>query len=155
MKISNLPKKLCLVASPGGHFLELYLLKPFWEGKSRFWITFQSADTADLLKEEEVFWYTPVRRNPLEYLKALWWSLKVLRAQRPSLVVTTGASIGAVAVHAARLLGIKSVYIELTDGIDSLSLSGRLASPIATHHLVQWKEAEKLSAWTQYQGKVI
>ena len=32
--------KVCLVGSSGGHLTHLYMLKPFWENKDRFWVTF-------------------------------------------------------------------------------------------------------------------
>ena len=32
--------KVCLVGSSGGHLTHLYMLKPFWKDKERFWVTF-------------------------------------------------------------------------------------------------------------------
>ena len=29
--------KICLVGSSGGHLTHLYMLKPLWENKNRFW----------------------------------------------------------------------------------------------------------------------
>lgn len=29
--------KICLVGSSGGHLTHLYMLKPFWKDKDRFW----------------------------------------------------------------------------------------------------------------------
>ena len=31
--------KICLVGSSGGHLTHLYMLKPFWKDKNRFWVT--------------------------------------------------------------------------------------------------------------------
>ena len=30
--------KVCLVGSSGGHLTHLYMLKPFWKDKERFWV---------------------------------------------------------------------------------------------------------------------
>ena len=38
--------KVCLVGSSGGHLTHLYMLKPFWENKDRFWVTFDKQDGA-------------------------------------------------------------------------------------------------------------
>lgn len=152
---SQLDKKICLVCSPGGHFLELYLLKSFWGKYDRFWITFQSADTQDLLKNEKVYWCQPVSRNPLKYLKALIRSLFILRRETPDLVLTMGANIGAVFVHAAFFLRIKSVFIELTARVIDLSLSARLSRPFANHLLIQWEEMKRFLAGVEYKGKVL
>ena len=36
--------KVCLVGSSGGHLTHLYMLKPFWKSKDRFWVTFDKED---------------------------------------------------------------------------------------------------------------
>lgn len=43
MKTKNVTEKnmkVCLVGSSGGHLTHLYMLKPFWKDKNRFWVTF-------------------------------------------------------------------------------------------------------------------
>ncbi|HGY9678460.1 TPA: UDP-N-acetylglucosamine--LPS N-acetylglucosamine transferase, partial [Streptococcus pneumoniae] len=47
--------KICLVGSSGGHLTHLYLLKPFWKDKERFWVTFDKADARSVLSEEVVY----------------------------------------------------------------------------------------------------
>ena len=42
--------KVCLVGSSGGHLTHLYMLKPFWENKKRFWVTFDKEDAKSMLK---------------------------------------------------------------------------------------------------------
>ena len=44
--------KVCLVGSSGGHLTHLYMLKPFWENKERFWVTFDKEDARSVLSEE-------------------------------------------------------------------------------------------------------
>jgi len=59
---------------------------------------------------------------------------------------TGGTSCGAgVAVPffwVARLLGIPTIYIEVFDRIDTVSLSARLCRPVSTLVLVQWAEQQ-------------
>ena len=43
--------KVCFVGSSGGHLTHLYMLKPFWQDKERFWATFDKEDAID----EEIF----------------------------------------------------------------------------------------------------
>lgn len=45
--------KVCLVGSSGGHLTHLYMLKPFWENKKRFWVTFDKEDAKSMLKGEK------------------------------------------------------------------------------------------------------
>lgn len=45
MKTKNVTEKnmkVCLVGSSGGHLTHLYMLKPFWKDKNRFWVTFDT-----------------------------------------------------------------------------------------------------------------
>lgn len=42
--------KVCLVGSSGGHLTHLYMLKPFWKDKDRFWVTFDKEDARSLLQ---------------------------------------------------------------------------------------------------------
>lgn len=60
--------KVCLVGSSGGHLTHLYMLKPFWENKDRFWVTFDKEDARSLLDKEKMYpCYYPTNRS----LKAL------------------------------------------------------------------------------------
>lgn len=45
--------KVCLVGSSGGHLTHLYMLKPFWKSKDRFWVTFDKEDAKSLLEGEK------------------------------------------------------------------------------------------------------
>lgn len=149
-------KKVCLVSSQGGHFLELYDLKPFWQGHDRFWMVCEGPDTKELLKiENKIYWVKQTKRNPMSYIKSLIQFIKILKKEKPTLLVTTGANLGAVAVHAAKLLGIKSVFLELTARVENLSLAARLSRPFATHLLVQWEELAQKMKHTEFQGRVI
>ena len=56
--------KICLVGSSGGHLTHLYMLKPFWKEKERFWVTFDKEDARSILEGEKVYpCYYPTNRN--------------------------------------------------------------------------------------------
>jgi len=66
--------KVCLVGSSGGHLTHLYMLKPFWENKDRFWVTFDKEDARSLLDKEKMYpCYYPTNRS----LKALLKNTKI------------------------------------------------------------------------------
>ena len=46
--------KVCLVGSSGGHLTHLYMLKPFWQNKDRFWVTFNKEDARSKIKNEKM-----------------------------------------------------------------------------------------------------
>lgn len=154
--------RLGLVASPGGHIYELFSLKNFWQNHERFWITFDSSDTRDLLDGEIVYWLPPMPRYPyqiwrsfFQYCRALVHCLRILRRERPSVVISIGASIGAPAIHVAKLLEIKTIHIELSGRIKALSLTGKMVYPVADYFLVQWPELAAKYHRARYEGRII
>lgn len=77
MKTKNVTEKnmkVCLVGSSGGHLTHLYMLKPFWKDKNRFWVTFDKEDARSLLEGEKVYpCYFPTNRS----IKALIKNTKI------------------------------------------------------------------------------
>ena len=137
--------KLCLVCSSGGHLSQLYLLKPFFQDKERFWVTFDKEDARSLLEGEKRYsCYYPTNRS----LKALFINLKlawkVLRREKPDLIISTGAAVAVPFFYLGKILGIKTLYIEIFDRIDSPTLSGRLVYPVADRFVVQWEQMKKV-----------
>jgi len=58
--------------------------------------------------------------------------------ERPSVVVSTGAAPGYLAIRCARLMGARTLWIDSVANIEELSMSGRLASTTADLCLTQW-----------------
>ena len=82
MKTKNVTEKnmkVCLVGSSGGHLTHLYMLKPFWKDKNRFWVTFDKEDARSLLEGEKVYpCYFPTNRSIKE---------------KPDLIISCGAAV--------------------------------------------------------------
>jgi beta-1,4-N-acetylglucosaminyltransferase len=137
------PLKAMLVASSGGHLLQLHRLKPWWERLDRVWVTFDKPDSRSLLRGEDVRWaYHPTTRNAVNLVRNLGLAWRLLRRYRPDIVVSTGAGVAFPFFLLARLLRIKTVYVEVYDRIDVPTLTGRLCYPLASRFLLQW-EAQK------------
>lgn len=133
--------KLCLVCSSGGHFLELHSLKGLWEGYDCFWVTFNHSDTQLLLQDEKRYWaYCPTNRNIKNLIRNFFLAAKILRKERPGVIISTGAGIAVPFIYLGRVLGIKTIYIESLTRVRTLSLAARLIYPVTQHILVQWPE---------------
>ena len=134
-------KTLCLVASSGGHLLELVSLKAAWGTHQRFWVTFPTDDARVLLEGERVIWaYPPTNRSLKNLLKNLWLGWRVLRRERPDVVISTGAGVAVPFLWVGRVLGMRTIYIESLARIQRLSLSGRLVYPVVHRFYVQWPD---------------
>lgn len=137
--------KLCLVCSSGGHLSQLYLLKPFFQDKDRFWVTFDKEDARTLLEGENRYpCYYPTNRSLKAFLINLKIAWKVLRTEKPDLIISTGAAVAVPFFYLGKLLGIKTIYIEIFDRIDKPTLSGRLVYPVADRFVVQWEQMKKV-----------
>ncbi len=137
--------KVCLVSSSGGHLTHMYMLKPFWQDKERFWVTFDKEDARSLLKGEKMYTcYYPSNRS----LKALMINtvraFKVLKKERPDLIISCGAAVAVPFFYVGKLFGAKLIYIEVFDRIDSSTLTGRLVYPITDRFIVEWEEMKKV-----------
>ena len=148
--------KVVLVCSSGGHLTQLYRLKPWWEHHDRSWVTFDTADATSLLAGERVMWaYHPTTRNIPNALRNLRLALRMLRTERPDVVISDGAGVAVPFFMIAKLLGAATVYVEVYDRIDSRTLTGRLCSPFTDLFCVQWPEQQALYPGSQLIGRLL
>lgn len=139
--------KICLVGSSGGHLTHLYMLKPFWEDKERFWVTFDKEDARSLLKDERMYpCYFPTNRS----LKALFINTKIayklLKQEKPDIIISSGAAVAVPFFYLGKLFGAKLIYIEVFDRIDKPTMTGKMVYPISDRFIVQWEEMKKVYA---------
>lgn len=137
--------KVCLVGSSGGHLTHLYLLKPFWKDRERFWVTFDKEDARSIL-ENEIFYpcYYPTNRNLKNLIKNMILAFKILRKERPDIIVSSGAAVAVPFFYLGKIFGAKTVYIEVFDRIDAPTMTGKLVYPVTDRFIVQWEEMKKV-----------
>ena len=137
--------KICFACSSGGHLAQLYALKPFWKDKERFWVTFDKEDARSVLAGERVYPCAfPSNRSARALALNTALAFRVLKKERPDLVISTGAAVAVPFFWVGKLLGAKTVYIEIFDRIDRPTLSGKLCYPVADRFVVQWEEMRKV-----------
>ena len=137
--------KVCLVGSSGGHLTHLYMLKPFWENKERFWVTFDKEDAKSLLEKEKMYpCYYPTNRNLWNLIRNTFVAIKVLRKERPDILISSGAAVAVPFFYIAKLMGTKLIYIEVFDRIDKSTMTGKMVYPITDKFIVQWEEMKKV-----------
>ncbi|WP_283139104.1 PssD/Cps14F family polysaccharide biosynthesis glycosyltransferase [Rhizohabitans arisaemae] len=133
-----------LVCSTGGHLTQLYRLSDWWRRHERVWVTFDKADARSLLAEEDVRWaHHPTTRNIPNMLRNFRLALRLLRRERPDVIVSTGAGVAFPFFVLAKLFRIPTVYLEVYDRIDTGTLTGRLCYPITGLFLLQWPEQQR------------
>lgn len=150
------PVDILLVCSPGGHALQLSLLRPAWQGYETAWVTLRAEDTASLLENERVIYaYGPTTRNVPNLIRNLRLAWRLLRVARPRIIVTTGAGVAVPFAWIGRVLGARVVYVESFTRIDQPSLSCRLIAPVTDRIYVQWPELVRRVRDARYVGAVV
>ncbi|EHE27171.1 oligosaccharide biosynthesis Alg14 like family protein [Streptococcus pneumoniae GA13338] len=123
----------------------MYLLKPFWKDRERFWVTFDKEDARSIL-ENEIFYpcYYPTNRNLKNLIKNTILAFKILRKERPDIIVSSGAAVAVPFFYLGKIFGAKTVYIEVFDRIDAPTMTGKLVYPVTDRFIVQWEEMKKV-----------
>lgn len=144
-----------LVCSSGGHLAQLVRLQDWWEGHPRRWVSFDKPDVRSLLDGEDVvFGHHPTTRNLPNLLRNVVLAARLLRRDRPDLIVSNGAGMAVPFFWIGWLMGIPSIWIEVYDRIDSPTMTGRLVQPVASAVCVQWDRQRSLYADATVVGPV-
>ena len=121
------------------------MLKPFWQDKERFWVTFDKQDAQSLLKDEKMYsCYYPTNRNIKNLIKNTFLAWKILRKEKPDLIISSGAAVAVPFFYLGKLFGAKLIYIEVFDRIDKSTMTGKMVYPIVDKFIVQWNEQLKV-----------
>jgi UDP-N-acetylglucosamine--N-acetylmuramyl-(pentapeptide) pyrophosphoryl-undecaprenol N-acetylglucosamine transferase len=133
-----------LVTSSGGHIDLLYAVRRAYRDYRRVWVV-QPSLRADVLASEgeEVHVLPDYDRHPVRgnFLANFRQAARLVRRDRPAVVVTSGAGITVPFCLFARLMGARIVFVETMARISGPSASGRVLSRLASSVLVQWPDA--------------
>src|SRR6056297_3669898 len=131
-------RRVLAVASAGGHFNQLMLLRPGLEGHEVLTLTTLPGLAAEFGAAPSALIPDCNANTPLRALACLIAvGVRVLR-HRPHVVVTTGALPGVLALAWGRVIGARTIWIDSVANAEALSASGRLAKRIAHLTLSQW-----------------
>jgi UDP-N-acetylglucosamine:LPS N-acetylglucosamine transferase len=148
--------KALLVTSSGGHLAQVMALEPWWSGRERRWVSAPTLDARHKLVGEDVVWaYHPTTRNLPNLLRNLRLAYRQLRSYRPDVVVSTGAGVAVPFFWLARLMGARTVFIEVLDRVDSRTLTGMLCYPVTDLFLVQWEDQQRLWRNSSLVGRLL
>lgn len=143
------------MGSSGGHLCFLYQLKPFWEGKEHFWVTFDKEDSRSLLNGERMYpAYYPSNRSLKALIINTQRAREIIKKEKPDLIISAGAAPAVPFIFLGKTKGIKTIYIEPFDRVEKGSLTGRLCYGVADVFIVQWKQMKKVFPKSVYLGSI-
>ncbi len=128
------------VCSGGGHWVEMRRLLPAFDGFDMTYVCTYPEPDAALAGERYYYVRNFTRRNAPVALLVVAQMVRILRRERPDVVITTGAAPGLIALAAAKLmLRSRTIWIDSLAAAETMSLSGKLARPFADAWLTQWE----------------
>lgn len=137
---SVVPRKVLVATSAGGHWVQMRRLLPAFEGCELVFAGVAPTLDSDLEPARYYRVRNVSRSDPLGFFVILRQLGQAILTERPDVVVTTGAAPGLVALALGKLLTrSRTMWIDSIANSRRLSLSGRLAWPVADAWLTQWE----------------
>ena len=147
-------KKIGLICSPGGHFVEVLQLMEAFEDSSVFFLTYREKAT---LNREGTYYLRNFAKNPSSLIVGILKILYVLLKERPGILFSTGAEIAIPAFYIGKFLfRTRLIYLECSAQVYNRSLTGRWVYPITDLFLVQWESLiNQYGSRAKYVGGLI
>ena len=146
-------KRILAVASGGGHWEQLLLLRPAFENAQVKFVT-----TIDGLAERSGLTATIVpdcnRNTPLRSIACAARLVVAIALFRPNVVISTGALPGLIALTLARKLGATTIWIDSVANAETMSMAGLQARSHADQWLTQWPDVAEATG-AEYRGAVL
>ena len=150
-------KKVCFAASSGGHFEQLSMLKPLMDEYDSFVVTEETAYKATI-KGKKMYYLHQVNRK--EWTLPIWMmvnsikSLKMVIAERPDAIITTGVLAMIPLSLLVKFFGGKLIYIESFAKVSSPTETGKFLYRFADQFYVQWEPMKKFYPDAIYLGGI-
>ena len=139
-------KKVCFIASSGGHFEQLMMLKPLMKKYDSFIVTEKTNYSVSNLEFNTYYLHQVNRREKSFIFRMIGNSLKTLRiliSERPDAVISTGALATIPMCLFGKIFGKKIIFIESFAKVNSQTLTGKLVYKFADRFYVQWEEMKQ------------
>ncbi len=132
-------RKLLAVSSGGGHWVELLRLLPAFEGLETVFVSTEEDPGADLGPVRYHRVPNVTRKNAYAFPRVVIEVARIVRLERPDVVLSTGAAPGFIALALSKILvGSRTVWIDSIAAAEGMSMSGQLVRPFADAWLTQW-----------------
>lgn len=131
--------KVFAVASIGGHWVQLLRIAKALE--KEFDVVYMSTHEKCATMVEGRVYYSMNDFSRWDFYKMfpeLLHSIYIICKEKPSIAITTGAAPGLVCLFAAKICGIRTVWIDSIANVEHISFSGRIASKFASRIYTQW-----------------
>ncbi|WP_028273563.1 PssD/Cps14F family polysaccharide biosynthesis glycosyltransferase [Atopococcus tabaci] len=149
-------KKICFIASSGGHYEQLLMLKPLMKKYSSIIVTEKTEYNTKFL---DTTYYIPQMNRREKYwnikmIKVFFISLYILLKEKPDIVISTGVLATVPLCILAKIGRKKLIYIESFAKINSPTITGKLLYKFADRFYIQWETLQKFYPKAIYVGSI-
>ena len=143
-------RKICIVSSCGGHLTEVRALRAAFERYAHFYVLNDRVLLPPDMKDRTYF----IRHSErdLLFLVNLAEAWRILRRERPDVILSTGAGPAVPFALVGRLLSIPSVFVETFTRISRPSLTARIMYHLAARFVYQWPDLARYFPRGVYGG---
>jgi beta-1,4-N-acetylglucosaminyltransferase len=146
--------KVCIVSSCGGHLTEVRELMPAYANDPHFYVLNDHALLPDDMQNRTYF--IAHSERDWKFLLNLWEAFVILRRERPTVILSTGAGpVVPFAIVGRFLFGTRVVFVETIARIDSPSMTGRIMYWLAHDFFYQWRQLAPYFPCGVYGGLLI
>lgn len=149
--------KICFIASTGGHFEQLMMLKPLMDKYESIIIT-ERTDYSVVKGDRKVYYLKQVNRHEKTFLLKMIVnsirSMKIFIKERPDVIISTGALATLPMCIFAKLLRRKIIFIESFAKVTSPTLTGKIVYKFADQFYVQWEQMKEHYPDAIYEGGI-
>jgi len=132
-------KKILAVASGGGHWKQLMLLSPSFEGEQKkFVTTISGLPEEDGISDFEIVCDSN-KDTKLALIKTFLQLFLIILKYQPNVIITTGAAPGLFSILIGRLFFKKTIWVDSIANAEELSLCGKVSRYLAHRVFTQWE----------------
>lgn len=146
--------KVLAVASGGGHVQELLLIMSAFDHCDVIYACTDPKQVENAGKTVGFALRDYNRDQPMDLLRGLQETWRLVRQTRPDWVISTGAAPGLLTLLWGRVLGARTMWVDSIANAERLSLSGRIALRVSHITLTQWEHLAAQGG-ARYWGSVI
>lgn len=147
-------KRILAIASGGGHWQQLQLLRPAFEGQEVFFLTTLPGLPEQFGAQPSAIVPDCNRDEKLAILRCAAAIAGRLIRFRPHVVISTGALPGVLALALGRAIGARTIWVDSVANAEEMSMSGKLARRVAHLWMSQWEHVAE-EAGADYAGAVL
>lgn len=148
-------RKVLLVASAGGHWVQLSRLSPALVGHDMLYATTMKGTPAPIGERPVKVISDASQSTPGRVPVTVLQLMLIFVSFRPHCVISTGAAPGLLAIVLGRMLGCRTVWLDSIANSEELSRSGRMARRWADLWLTQWPHLVDRHVGLEHHGAVL